>query len=115
MNLRYMHPTMSLYHEAAEILDLASRNGGSVKSIVFGRKGWKNDPKALFALATEAAKWSAVLSTVIEKSGILKAEKHVCYIVRVYMEASTFVDISSSSHLSLPYYLLMTFFSRRRV
>ena len=68
---------MSLYHEAAEILDIANRNGGSIKSIVFGRKSWKSDQKTLFALATESAKWSEVLSEVIEKSGVLKIEKQV--------------------------------------
>ena len=68
---------MSLYHEAAEILDIAGQQGGSFKSIVFGRKNWKTDPKTLFALTTEAAKWSEVLSKVIEKSKILLHETQV--------------------------------------
>lgn len=68
---------MSLYHEAAEILTVAKKQGGSLKSIVFGKKSWKSDAKALFALTTECAKWSNVLSDVIEKSGILKVEKIV--------------------------------------
>ncbi|CAK3805752.1 NOL1 NOP2 sun domain [Lecanosticta acicola] len=66
---------MSLYHEAAEILTKTQKEGGSLKSIVFGKKTWKSDAKTLFALATEAAKWSDVLSEVVEKSGILKVEK----------------------------------------
>ncbi|KXT14351.1 hypothetical protein AC579_3996 [Pseudocercospora musae] len=66
---------MSLYHEAAEILNTAKKSGASLKSLVFGRKSWKSDPKALFALATETAKWSDILSDVLEKSGVLKVEK----------------------------------------
>ncbi|KAF7194274.1 25S rRNA (cytosine-C(5))-methyltransferase rcm1 [Pseudocercospora fuligena] len=68
---------MSLYHEAAEILNTANKSGGSLKSLVFGKKSWKSDPKALFALATETAKWSDILSDVLEKSGVLKVEKTV--------------------------------------
>ena len=68
---------MSLYHEAAEILTSSQKNGGSLKSIVFGKKTWKSDPKALFALTTETAKWSVVLSEVLEKSGVLKIEKKI--------------------------------------
>lgn len=67
---------MSLYHEAAEILTSSQKSGGSLKSIVFGKKTWKSDPKALYALTTETAKWSVVLSEVLEKSGgVLKIEK----------------------------------------
>ncbi|WPH03287.1 25S rRNA (cytosine-C(5))-methyltransferase rcm1 [Acrodontium crateriforme] len=68
---------MSLYHEAAGILDAASKESGSLKSLVFGKKTWKSDQKTLFALTSEAAKWSAVLSEVVEKSGILKTEKQL--------------------------------------
>lgn len=68
---------MSLYHEAAEILGKAQKNGGSLKSIVFGKKTWKTDGKTLFALTSEAAKWSEVLSEVVEKSGVLGVEKSV--------------------------------------
>ena len=48
-----------------------------MKSLVFGKKTWKTDPKALFALTTETAKWSQVLSEVLEKSGVLGVEKNV--------------------------------------
>lgn len=68
---------MSLYYEAVDVIEAATTNGGSIKSIVFGRKDWKSNPKALFALATEAAKWSEILSEVIEKGGLLKIEKQV--------------------------------------
>ncbi|KAM3422884.1 hypothetical protein BST61_g366 [Cercospora zeina] len=68
---------MSLYHEAAEILTSARKHGGSLKSLVFGQKTWKCDAKALFALTTETAKWSQVLSEVLEKSGVLGVEKNL--------------------------------------
>lgn len=68
---------MSLYHEAAEILTAANKDGGSLKSLVFGRKTWKSDGRSLFALSAEGAKWSSVLSEVVEKSGVLKVEKNV--------------------------------------
>lgn len=70
---------MSLYHEAAEVLTKSQKDGGSLKTLVFGKKTWKSDPKTLFALTTEAAKWSDVLSEVVEKSGVLKVEKNVRY------------------------------------
>ena len=70
---------MSLYHEAAQILDTARKGGGSFKTIVFSKKGWKSDGKTLFALTTETAKWSEILSEVIEKSELLNIEKQVYY------------------------------------
>ncbi|KAI7282383.1 S-adenosyl-L-methionine-dependent methyltransferase [Hortaea werneckii] len=68
---------MSLYHEAAGILQSVRKEQASVKSLVFSKKGWKSDPKTLFALSTEAAKWSEVLSETLEKSGILSVEKQL--------------------------------------
>lgn len=68
---------MSLYHEAAEILTTASEQGGSLKTNVFRKKDWKTDRKTLFALSTEAAKWSEVLSEVVERSEVLRVEKQV--------------------------------------
>lgn len=70
---------MSLYHEAAQILTSATTQGGSLKSLVFSKKDWKSDRKTLFALSTEAAKWSEVLSEVVEGSGVLKDEKQVTH------------------------------------
>ena len=68
---------MSLYHEAAEILIAAKENGGDLKSLAFSTKTWKNDPKTLFAVTIEAAKWSGVISEAVEKSGVLQIEKTV--------------------------------------
>jgi putative methyltransferase len=74
---------MSLYHEAAEVLTSVKSNNGSLKSVVFGKKTWKSDAKTLFALAAEAAKWSSVLSEVVENSGILKLEKNASQLLKI--------------------------------
>ncbi|KAI7177248.1 S-adenosyl-L-methionine-dependent methyltransferase, partial [Hortaea werneckii] len=72
-----INAAMSLYHEAAGILQSVRKEQASVKSLVFSKKGWKSDPKTLFALSTEAAKWSEVLSETLEKSGVLGVEKQL--------------------------------------
>lgn len=69
--------TMSLYHEAAEILSSSSNSSGSLKSRVFGKKNSKAPPGQLYALVLESAKWSPVLKEVIEKTGLLKLERKV--------------------------------------
>ena len=68
---------MSLYHEAASILDTVGKGQTSIKTEVFGRKAWKTDQKTLFALCSEAAKWSSVLKEVVETSGCLGVERTV--------------------------------------
>ena len=68
---------MSLYHEAAQILSIATEEGGSLKNIVFGKKQWKSDCKTLYAISTESAKFSKILSEVIESSDLLRFEKQV--------------------------------------
>lgn len=68
---------MSLYHEAAAVLDAKSKGSASLKSLVYSKKGWKSDPGTLFALSAEAAKWSKILADVVERSQILKTEKQV--------------------------------------
>ena len=92
---------MSLYHEAAQILTTASEQGGSLKSIVFGKKDWKSDRKTLFALSTEAAKWSQVLSEVIEKSDVLGAEKQVRLFQNTRAEVYSLIVLQLSPVLSL--------------
>lgn len=68
---------MSLYYEAAALLANADAKGGSLKSRIFGKKDLKSSPGAVFALITEATKWSAPLKDIIERSEILKLEKRV--------------------------------------
>ena len=97
---------MSLYHEAAATLHSTHNAEGSIKSLVYGKKSHKSDPKTLFALSTEAAKWSEVLSEVIEKSGILGREKQVRFIppyVRLVMSTDPSVRIAIAKRCPCPY------------
>ncbi|KAF2086387.1 S-adenosyl-L-methionine-dependent methyltransferase [Saccharata proteae CBS 121410] len=66
---------MSLYYEAAAILQNTENVGGSLKSRIYGRKDLKSPPATIFALVSEASKWSVVLKDVVERSGILGIEK----------------------------------------
>lgn len=66
---------MPLYYDAAPLL--ISKESGSLKSRVFGAKNLKSPPTQLFALLTEASKWSKILSEVIEKCGLLQQERKV--------------------------------------
>ena len=68
---------MSLYYDAAPLLLPKSDQSGSLKSRVFNSKGHKAPPKQIFALLSEASKWSPVLSEVIEKSQLLQLERKV--------------------------------------
>ncbi|KAF9639143.1 hypothetical protein BFW01_g10040 [Lasiodiplodia theobromae] len=76
---------MSLYYEAATILENADNVGGSLTSRIYGKKGLKSKPTAIYALVTEATKWSAVLKDVVEKSGILKLEKKLTPLLAVLL------------------------------
>ncbi|RYP06240.1 hypothetical protein DL764_003254 [Monosporascus ibericus] len=64
--------TMSLYHEAADIL---SASGGNLKTRIFGRKDLKAPPQQIYALALETCKWSSVLKEVIEASELMRHER----------------------------------------
>lgn len=68
---------MSLYYDAAPLLVSASDSAGSLKSRIFGSKDLKCPPKQVFALVSEASKWSPVLVGVIEKSQLLQLERKV--------------------------------------
>jgi 25S rRNA (cytosine2278-C5)-methyltransferase len=112
---------MSLYHEAAQILGTVSQNGESIKSLVFGagKKKGKSDPKTLYALSIEAAKWSPVLKEVLEGSGVLGVEKGVCrslyplipknlvYVLFCFLQEDEVVDKKFSSLLQ--HWLLFSF------
>ena len=69
---------MALYYDAAPLLLPSLDHAGSLKSRVFSPKGHKSPPKQIFALVSEASKWSTVLSEVIEKSQLLQLERKVC-------------------------------------
>ncbi|KAF1979996.1 S-adenosyl-L-methionine-dependent methyltransferase [Bimuria novae-zelandiae CBS 107.79] len=66
---------MSLYYEAADVLANSEKTGGSLKSRIYKNKDRKNSPAQLFALISEASKWSPVLKDVIERCGLLAEEK----------------------------------------
>jgi len=66
---------MSLYYDAAPLL--VSKEAGSLKSRVFGAKYLRSPPTQVFALLTEASKWSEILTEIIEKCGLLQQERKV--------------------------------------
>ncbi|KAI0532127.1 S-adenosyl-L-methionine-dependent methyltransferase, partial [Xylaria digitata] len=68
---------MSLYHETADILSAPSSTGGNLKTRLFGKKNkhFKSPPPQIYALASEACKWSAVLKEVIDSSELLCHER----------------------------------------
>lgn len=68
---------MSLYYEAAAVLANSDNAGGSLKSRIYRQKDLKSKPAQLFALITEASKWSPVLKHVIEETGLLREERKV--------------------------------------
>jgi hypothetical protein len=75
--LELNYNAMSLYYEAAAVLANAENTGGSLTSRIFSKKGLKSSPGQIFALIAEASKWSLVLKDVVEKCGLLAAERKV--------------------------------------
>ena len=80
---------MSLYYEAVAFLENADNVGGSLTSRIYGKKGLKSRPAAIYALITEATKWSAALKDVVERSHVLKLEKKVggfrCLVISIFI------------------------------
>ena len=69
-------PNMALYYEAAEIVERVHRAAGSVKAHIFKSDAeLKSNPKQVYALISQASKWSAVLSEVIERASLLFNER----------------------------------------
>ncbi|KAF1954791.1 NOL1/NOP2/Sun domain family [Byssothecium circinans] len=81
---------MSLYYEAASVLANTDNTGGSLKSRLYRQKDLKSSPAQLFALISEASKWSPVLKDltpvlalllthdlVLSKSGVAAPANHV--------------------------------------
>jgi len=68
---------MSLYYEAASVLANTSNAGGSLKSRIYNNKDLKSTPAQLFALISEASKWSVVVKNVVERCGVLAEERKV--------------------------------------
>ena len=68
---------MSLYYEAAKVLEEVQNERGSLKSIIFGGKPTRSSRAQLYALVSETIRWSAELSGVVEKAGLLAQERKV--------------------------------------
>ncbi|PNS15195.1 25S rRNA (cytosine-C(5))-methyltransferase rcm1 [Sphaceloma murrayae] len=66
---------MSLYFEASAILEEIKDQPSLLKDKVYKSKDLKSSPGAVFAVLSEAIKWSEVLAEVIDKSQILTLEK----------------------------------------
>ncbi|KAF2222489.1 S-adenosyl-L-methionine-dependent methyltransferase [Elsinoe ampelina] len=66
---------MSLYFEAAKILEDINEKHISLKERVFKDKELKSSPATVFALVSEAGKWSEILSEVIDRSQVLSLER----------------------------------------
>lgn len=64
---------MALYVKAAEILERAEKKQGALKTLVYDSKF--NNIKQLFALVSEAHKFSSVLEEVIDSTKLLKLTK----------------------------------------
>jgi len=73
---------MSLYHEAADVLTRASKSTDSLSSLVYGDKKLKSKPAQVYALVVEAAKWSPVISKIVEQASLLKIERKVGTLLR---------------------------------
>ncbi|KAF2466429.1 NOL1/NOP2/Sun domain family [Lindgomyces ingoldianus] len=76
---------MSLYYEAATVLTNPDKAGGSLKSRIYKKEDRKSSPAQVFALVTEASKWSLVLKEVIEKSGLLAEERKLTPILALLL------------------------------
>lgn len=69
---------MSLYYDAAPLLlSEPGQSLGSLKTRTFGAKDLKSPPKQVYALVSEASKWSPILKEVVEKSQLLQLERKV--------------------------------------
>jgi putative methyltransferase len=68
---------MSLYYEAATFIADSNAASTSLKSRVYNSKSLKSTPAQVFALVSEASKWSPILKEVVEKSQLLVHERKV--------------------------------------
>lgn len=68
---------MSLYYEAAGLLIDLGQQRSSLKSRVYNAKNLKSTSAQLYALVSEATRWSPILKEVVEKSQVLLHERKV--------------------------------------
>lgn len=69
---------MSLYFEAASVISDCKQQSVSLKSRLFNTRDLKCPPAQLYAVISEAVKWSSILKEVIERSQLLVYEKKAC-------------------------------------
>lgn len=101
---------MALYYEAAAMLQ-ASSDSSSLSARVYAAQDLKSKPAQLFALLSEAAVWSPVLSPVIEVAEVLKHERKVSESRSLQISialADIHGSLSPSSHLFWPFCSPMT-------
>ncbi|KAJ5925344.1 hypothetical protein N7454_007983 [Penicillium verhagenii] len=65
---------MSLYFDAVNILTEPA-SGGSFKSRIYSARDLRAKPAQIYALIIEASKWDTVLADVIDRAGLLDAER----------------------------------------
>ncbi len=68
---------MSLYYEAAQLLDNLNNHRGTLKSRIYNNTSLKSPVPQLYALVSETIKWNSELNEVIERSSLLEHEKKV--------------------------------------
>ena len=68
---------MSLYYDAVNILVRPAGSDESLATTVHRAPNLKTKAGQVYALVSEATKWSSVLSGIIERTEILKHEKKV--------------------------------------
>ncbi|MCJ1437474.1 hypothetical protein MMC27_006861 [Xylographa pallens] len=66
---------MSLYYEAVSFIEPSALQTYSLKSRIYNAKNLKSTPAQIFALVSEASKWSPILKEVVEKSQLLLHER----------------------------------------
>ncbi|MCJ1308495.1 hypothetical protein MMC25_002148 [Agyrium rufum] len=77
---------MSLYYEAETFSNSGGpHSAGSLKSRVFTAKSLQSTPAQIFALVTEATRWSPVLKEVVEKSELLQHEKKLTPVLSILL------------------------------
>lgn len=78
---------MSLYYDAVNFLVRPAGSDESLATILHRASSAKTKASQVYALVSEATKWSSVLSGIIEQTEILKHEKkvhlpqHVCKVM----------------------------------
>ncbi|MCJ1475493.1 hypothetical protein MMC13_004156 [Lambiella insularis] len=66
---------MSLYYEAAGFLTTRDQHVRSLKSRVYNAKELKSTPAQVYALVSEASRWSPIMKEVVETSQVLSHER----------------------------------------